>query len=230
MSAEPGAITRGGESLTHELASWLDAGGSNIGQVFLSRLPGRYELRHIDDRDAPGLTLETFIQPTDAREIARFDSQGSFRPLKSAPNLRRGWRIEVPAVSDVRQALDFFYPAAVGNWARFSNGEAQPVPLRETLNRQTGIYRITALMTDEQAAHVICSTCEPSRGCLRRITWTLDGVRKVPGLPAGKFCVEATAQELPVLCLEACNWFISQARSHLRNKQADAAPAPPAKW
>ena len=116
---------------------------------------------------------ETFNQPTAARELAKFDSGGRFRPLKTAPTLRRGWRIELPNVSGVRETLDYFYPAAIGNRVRFRDGAATPVPLRITLERQTGIYRVTALMTDAEVGEVIQHTCH--EGCLRKIEWALDG-------------------------------------------------------
>ncbi len=38
--------------------------------------------------------LEIFRNPEDAIEIARYDDDGNYRPLKTAPNLRHGWRME----------------------------------------------------------------------------------------------------------------------------------------
>ena len=42
-----------------------------------------------------------------------------YRPLKTAPNLRHGWRLEVANLAELRLALDLFYPgrlAALAAW------------------------------------------------------------------------------------------------------------------
>ena len=48
--------------------------------------------------------------PEDAIEIAKHDDAGNYRPLKTAPNLRHGWRLELETLEDLRRALDYFYP------------------------------------------------------------------------------------------------------------------------
>jgi sirohydrochlorin cobaltochelatase len=213
-------------TLTGQLARWLSEGGSRIGELSIEKVPGGFELRHVRDREKPTAALESFNRPVDARELAKFDDAGHFRPLKSAPNLRRGWRLELPDPRAVHEALDFFYPAAIGNWVRFADGTARPVPLRETLSRQSGIYRITASLTDEQAAAVVCQTCNLEFGCLRHIPWPLDTRRPLPHLPVEKSTLAHPPNVWPLVCLEACHWLVEKAR-HARRKIKNPPPTQP---
>jgi sirohydrochlorin cobaltochelatase len=220
----PGGATPQRISLDDHLAEWLTHGGSRIGEIVIAKTAaGGFELRHADDAQASAATLAFFNHPLAARELAKFDEAGRFRPLKSAPTLRHGWRLELPDASAAREALDYFYPAAIGNWVRFSEGAAPPVPLRDTLNRQSGIYRITALLTDEQASAVVCQTCDLKRGCLRRIAWTLDGARPVAKVPAEKCDLAHPPEIWPLVCLEACHWLVSKARASLRTGSSESA-------
>ncbi len=159
--------------------AWLQGGGRRLGQVAIFSVPEGWELRHVDDADEDSFTLKTGNQALEAREWAKRDDAGAFRPLKGAPTLARGWRLILQTPDEVREALDHLYPAAIGSWFRFSAGQAAAVPLRETLDRQTGMYRIAALLTDEQAAEVVQRTCDFDRCCRRRIVWPLR-----PGCPS----------------------------------------------
>jgi len=70
------------------------AGTWRIGQVLIQKTrDGKFALSHRDDEDSdPG---QVFWNPEDAAEIAKYDEEGKYRPLKTAPNLRRGWRLEI---------------------------------------------------------------------------------------------------------------------------------------
>jgi hypothetical protein len=205
---------------TAALAAWLRAGGRAIGQVRLASVDGGWELRHEDDAGADARELETHTDPAAARDIARFDATGALRPLKGAPTLRRGWRLRVRDLGALREALDGFYPAALGNWVAFTRGEARPVPFRETLHRQTGMYRVTALLTDAQVREVVAATCEYARGCRRRIAWELEAGKPLGCLSREKTDLVPGAGEMPILCLEGCNWLVAKARAWLRRDGA----------
>ena len=170
--------------------------------------------RHFGDRglghDAPSLinaaveNLTPYASPEAARDIARYDADGKFRPLKSAPTLIRGWEITLPDAAALQLALDFLYPAAVANWQRHADA---PIPtLRETLNRQTGIYRVTALLRDDEATQLVADTCHDTK-CLRRILWS--------GQPAPSPPPE---NEIPLLCTDACPILIGAARSAVKRR------------
>ena len=42
--------------------------------------------------------------------IARFDDSGAYRPLKTAPNLRHGWRLELATLGAVGRPSIIFIP------------------------------------------------------------------------------------------------------------------------
>ena len=203
-------------SLTAVLADWLDAGGCAIGQLRIHRCANGWEVRHEADSDASADQLETHTEPTAARKIALLDENGRFRPLKAAPTLRRGWRLLIKDVGALREALDSIYPAALGSWAAFARGEAQPVPLRETLERQTGMYRITASLTDEQARAVVRKTCDFATACRRRIAWEVSPGNPLACLTPEKTDLAPGHSEMPIVCLEACNWLVAKARAFLK--------------
>src|ERR1700728_4241998 len=76
-------------ALTAFLAA-LDA-ETVLGQVLIRRVAHGFELRHVADRVAGTEGIE-LLTVSGLRALAQFTSTGAFRPLKSAPNLRRGWR------------------------------------------------------------------------------------------------------------------------------------------
>src|SRR5207302_4567700 len=116
----------------------IHAGVRQIGEI-VNR--GQFELMHYADAERADLQL--FNNVNDAREIAKCDEAGNFRPLKTAPNLRRGWKLMLREVREVREALDFFYPAMLGVLHAHERRVLAPVDLRETLNRQSGMYAVT---------------------------------------------------------------------------------------
>lgn len=184
------------------LAAQLRAGGFSIGQVCVSP---EFQLQHFDDAEPE----ECFFRPEDAREIAKYDDAGVYRPLKTAPNLRHGWRLRLTSVAEVRLALDLLYPAAIGTWIAYERGEITPVDLRDTLSRQTGMYRVTHRITDDQAAEVIRRRCDRKAGCLRRQLWKISPTMNSPFTEA---VIERGEGSIPILCVEACNLLVADCR------------------
>jgi sirohydrochlorin cobaltochelatase len=187
------------------LQSALANGFHRIGQIVISASGENYHLRHEDDSDATD--LEIFSSPDDAVEIVRWDSQGNYRPLKTAPNLRRGWELKLSSLAHLHLALDTLYPAALGNWRAVLLGEKISPPLRETLNRQTGMYRITGLLTRDEATRITSSLCAP--GCLRQILWPLESsdANPKPLEPEGR---------IPLFCTNICSLFLGEARAAVK--------------
>ena len=86
---------------------------TRFGQILIQRRgSGGFVLCHRDDENVRD--LEILGKPDDAIEIARYDDAGNYRPLKTAPNLRHGWRLELVDLGGLHRALDYFYP---GRWA-----------------------------------------------------------------------------------------------------------------
>ena len=193
-------------SLTQTLARWLAQGRTRIGQIAIRETAGGWELRHVEDIARGDLAAHEGASA--ARHLANLDDAGAYRPLKTAPNLRHGWRLALRDVEELRRALDYFYPAMTGVRLSHTLGELRPVAFRETLARQTGMYRVTQKLTDAGARALIDSFCA---GCLKHRLWEIAAPNPEP--PA------LTKDRLPLLCHEACNLLVAKAREVV--KKAD---------
>jgi sirohydrochlorin cobaltochelatase len=203
------------------LESWLAAGRNCIGEVTIRR---HFELLHRADAEREN-GLQMFNTPQAAREIARFDEAGNFRPLKSAPTLRRGWKLVLRDICELHEALDFFYPAMLGTLLAHKRGELEIVPLRETLNRQSGMYAVTRKITNAQADELIGRFCRSDGKCLKTILWPIEPGAPVTALPASKFDpavdqLGADEPAIPLLCSEACNLLVAAARGVVRKPES----------
>jgi sirohydrochlorin cobaltochelatase len=196
------------ESPRQLLAQSISAGHRLIGQILLSE---DYCLRHVDDAGRDDLEIST--DPITAREIARYDENGNYRPLKSAPNLRRGWLIRAGSMEGLETALEFFYPSALGLWFSSIKETLHPTPLRETLERQTGMYRVTQLLRDDQARELIHCHCNSAQGCLRSLLWEIAPGVPINSLPRDQLSLAKVGDDrIPLICREACNLLVAAAR------------------
>jgi hypothetical protein len=177
-----------------------------LAQVLIQRLGSGFDLRNVADRNVPQLRI---VPVSGLRALAQVTEEGDFRPLKSAPTLQRGWRAQAGTAVELELALNSLYPGAIADWFALRNGRAHVTNYREFTNRQTGMYRITQMLTDAQAAQTI-STCCDARFCLKRRCWTVefllaDGEREKSDIP----------------CLEPCAILMESARKTVRIEQAD---------
>jgi sirohydrochlorin cobaltochelatase len=200
------------------LQAWLAAGLRHIGQIVIeTQDDGSFALRHRDDAGRNDLIPHT--QPEDATTLARYDDAGNYRSLKTAPNLRHGWQLVLQGLSGLRIALDLFYPGRLAAFRAFEVEELETTPLRATLNRQSGMYRIAAQINDSQADDVVGNFCRSDRGCLRTILWRREAGGTVAStqLPPEKFEPKndqtgGGKPVIPLLCQEACNLLVAEAR------------------
>jgi sirohydrochlorin cobaltochelatase len=200
------------------LQDWQAAGLRHIGQIAIETHDGgSFMLRHRDDELRTDLVLHN--HPEDATTLARFDDAENYRPLKTAPNLRHGWRLVVQGLSELRTALDLFYPGRLAAFLAFEMEDLRTTPLRATLNRQSGMYRIAAQIDARQTDHLVGNFCRSDRGCLRTILWRQDpeGTIASTQLPPEKFDPKRDQTGggkpvIPLLCQEACNLLVAEAR------------------
>ena len=202
------------------LTEWLAAGARGIGQIEIRQGAGGFVLCHREDSARED--LENFSSPGDAGKLAKFDDAGNFRPLKTAPNLRHGWRLEVAGLGALHEALELFYPGRLAALVAWEAHRLTATPLRATLDRQTGMYRAAARITDEEMDALVGRFCRSQGGepgCLRTILWARDatGARPSLRLPLDKFIapLDQTGRGenvLPLLCQEACNLLVAEAR------------------
>jgi sirohydrochlorin cobaltochelatase len=191
---------------------------------------GRFALSHCDDKATDQLKI--FRSAEDVIEIAKHDDAGNYRPLKTAPNLRHGWRLELETLENLRRALDYFYPGRLAMFAAWKSDKLQTTPLRETLNRQSGMYRVAAKISDSQLNDLVADFCRSNSGCLRTILWKRDAEGAIAStkLPKEKFDPShdqgqasnrpgsAIPATVPLLCQEACNLLIAECRKAVKGE------------
>lgn len=183
-------------------------------QVFIHRVGRGYELRHEADCAHPAEQLR-LVPVAELRALAQFTATAAFRPLKSAPNLQTGWRASPASNAELEAALNHLYPGALADWFA---AQQRPVPVthfREFTERQTGMYRITAMLDDLQAAQVARACCR-RRFCLKRRLWTVAGLE-----------LDAAEEKSIIPCLEPCALLLEFARKAMRLEQDGKAPANP---
>jgi sirohydrochlorin cobaltochelatase len=213
---------------TEQFPEWLAELPTRVGELFIDRGDdGTVRLCHRDDVGRGDLKISEDANA--ALEIARYDDAGVYRPLKTAPNLRHGWMLVLPDTQAAALAVDFFYPGRAAAYAAWRNDELRVTPFRETLARQSGMYRIAAKITDEQADALIGNFCRSDGGCLRTILWPRDssGTAASTLLPEMKFDpgfdqTGRAEHALPLLCQESCNLLVAAARDVVKSGRASA--------
>ena len=208
------------DAIERLLASVLVAGSCEMGEVRVEQAGAHYLLHHREDAGGGHLRVSSCAE--EALALARFDAAGKYRALKTAPNLAHGWELKLATVEEVRRAIDSLYPGRLAAWAAFAGGRLVTTSLRTTLNRQTGMYRAAARISDEQSSAVVANVCRSDGGCLRTILWPRDDSGEQPSreLPPEKFDVfhgEAQADAIiPLLCQEPCNLLVAACRQAVR--------------
>jgi sirohydrochlorin cobaltochelatase len=195
-----------------------------IGEILIRRRDaGGFALCHRDDERSDG--LKVFSQPEDSIQIARFDDVGNYRALKTAPNLRHGWRLDVVDLGGLRRALDYFYPGRLAALAAWTENKLTATSLRETLNRQSGMYRVAAKISDDQIDDVVGNSCRSDGGCLRTILWKRDRSGAVPSSKLSPEKFDATHDQtgrgeraIPLLCQEICSIVLNECRKAVKGE------------
>jgi len=195
------------------LAAFCVAAGSELAlaQVRVRRLAEGFELRHVGDQDAGAESLR-LVPLNELRVLANHTTAGEFRPIKAAPNLRAGWLCRVSSEAELELALNQLYPGALADWFAAQQPAPPVTHYREFTARQSGMYRITTMLTDPQAAQVIRACCD-ARLCLKRRLWS------VPGLAP-----DAADTKSLIPCLEPCAVMLEFARKAVRIEQEEDKP------
>lgn len=195
---------------------------SRIGQLEISASDDGFVVCHRDDAGRNNLTDHS---SEDAFEIAKFDDAGNYRALKTAPNLRHDWKIFVNNAAELEQAIDAIYPGRLAVLRALESGELVTTSLRETLSRQSGMYRVAAKISDQQIDDLVGNFCRSDGGCLRTILWKRDAEGGVPStkLPPGKFDpahdqMGKGEKCIPLLCQEACNLLVAACREKVKRE------------
>lgn len=179
-----------------------------LAQVLIRRAAAGYELRHVADREAAPDSL-SLLKCSELRALAQTTAEGAFRPLKSAPNLRAGWRSLPATDAELEAALQQLYPGALADWFAAQSSPSPVTDYRAFTGRQTGMYRITAMLDDAQATFAIGACCD-RRFCLKQRCWTVAGLEP-----------DGVTEKSLIPCLEPCAVLLEFARKAMRLLQED---------
>lgn len=175
-----------------------------FGEVLIRKTAAGFELSHAQDATASSLRTVTL---GDLRDMAQFTSAKQFRPLKSAPTLQKGWRFIAPSSRALEGGLSCLYPGAVADWFAGQQPEPPVTHYRDFTSRQTGMYRITTMLSDEQVATVARACCH-ERFCLKQRLWTVEGL-----------ATDTVPEKSLIPCLEPCAILLEFARTAMRLEQ-----------
>lgn len=194
--------------------AWLQEHGHGVAWGWLVACPaqGRWELRHALDAGRPESELRE-LEPGALREWADLTDAGMFRPLKSGPGLRRGWRCLISGHGDLELALNGIHPGGLGDWWAVRSGEARPSSFGEHMGRQTGVYRGARGLADGEVQAVVRACCGAGR-CIKDRRWD-----------AGGLGADAPGAKSAVPCLEPCALAMDTARVMARMASAERLEA-----
>lgn len=215
-------------TLNEQLARWIAEGGCRLGQVAiraaLPPAPG-FRLTHLDDQEKAVEELCELAGLPAIREWTRYDEAGGLRPLKTSPDLRPGWHVEAPDIPALREVLECLYPGMVAAYFAHRGGLAA-TPVRETLGRQTGMYRFARTLSDPGLERLVGECCG-GHACLKRVLWPRTGEQPLEVFDARKKSAEAPLGEMPLLCFEACFQLVAAARlaAKAESEARETAPA-----
>ena len=204
-------------SIATNLASAVDSGVRQIGEIsiLLGKEGAAYVLCHREDTGALQ-SLKLHEGPSAARDLSTWAEDGHYRFTKGELSLKRGWRMHLSSASELLEALDGFYPAAAGLWLAERNGRLEVEHLRTKLDRQTGMYRNSREISDAGAQALVKDVCGPSHCCAKKILWQLDKNTALEPSDASSYDGVVgdlpRQQAIPLLCREACNHFVAEAR------------------
>ncbi|KTG13321.1 DR2241 family protein [Haloferax profundi] len=133
-----------------------------------------YDLRHVDDGDHDTSALDEYHEPLAARQLATYDENGRYRPLKTGANLAGGWVFPELDGRDLVETVGTFYPASVPNWYREREGTLDVEHWEDTIGRQTGMYSVVETWNrgdgHEHVDWVAEACCDDSQ-CVKRREW-----------------------------------------------------------
>ncbi len=165
---------------------------------------GGFEIRHELDRQAPLEALRRLRDPDEAQSIAAATEAGDYRPLKTAPDLRGGWRFAGLTKDEAWEVYAHLYPAVPVHWFLERIGRLPVVSFDDVAKRQTGIHAKVGSLGPPEVGALVEECCESHR-CLREPTWWSKGSR------------DELQPRIP--CPAACSVFLSRAASGLDHSQ-----------
>ena len=176
-SAAPGATSPAPlAGLERALAELLERSSKAALLQVEARVHGddHFELRHTDDSAVDPAELEELATLHSLARLACKRTDGAHRPLRTAADLPRGWRLSVSGLRGLVEALVAVYGPALTHWYLAETGALRAGSFRETAQRQTGIYARLGSVGPELVTTAIGRCCE-GLPCLRVRRWSAEG-------------------------------------------------------
>jgi len=167
-----------------------------------------YDVRHTDDTGVPAEELEAYDDPTKAREIAKFDDEGGYRPMRGETTLPTGWVFPSLDADGLTEVVRHIYPASLENRYLELNDALDVTQWDETSERQTGIYADVEELRGEPlrcATEAFCAS-----RCVKRREWEESEDEKIDSESEGEFP-----------CREACSLFVAGAREFVEQERSE---------
>jgi len=178
------------------------------GELALTAHSSGYDVRHTDDTGTPAEELEAYDDPTKAREIAKFDDEGGYRPMNGETTLPTGWVFPSLDADGLTEVVGHIYPASLENRYLELNDALDVTQWDETSERQTGIYADVEELRGEPlrcATEAFCAS-----RCVKRREWEETEDETIDSESEGDFP-----------CREACSLFVAGAREFVKQEKGE---------
>ena len=84
------------------------------------------------------------------------------------------------------------------------------------------MYRYAGSISDEGAQTLVKDLCGPGNNCVKKILWKLSDDTPLEDSEASRFNGKFAEKAIPLMCQEACNFFVANCRK-VAKKEFDAA-------
>jgi len=190
------------------------AGSIELGELLVRSEGAVFSVCHRADQDMPHAQLMELQSPEEAHELARTTSDGKYRPLNSAPTLRRGWIIRNLNAQGLGLFVNLMLPGVISRHAAFKKGALRIRSFQQVAARQSGLYSDICRMSDDQVRSLARECC--GQGCVQTPMWPIrDG--------SSEFVIQKTmsGRSLMIPCPEICSFAMATGCEALRGRKAD---------
>lgn len=182
------------------------AGEVKLNDLLLRAEGPTFSACHYANRDTPVDRLEVLKQAEDAHRLGCYTEAGEYRPLRSAPTLRRGWILRGLSETEFCLFVDLIYPAAIAHHAMAKQGVLRVCSFEEVAARQSGLYTVIRKLKEDQVRSLAGKICGEGR-CWKQPLWSVHMGEMKPVIQ--KVGVQGSWN---IPCPEPCSYWISIAQ------------------
>jgi len=185
------------------------------GELILTSYDSDYDVRHKEDTCTSVEELDARDDPMKAREIARFDDDGGYRPMNGETTLPTGWVFPELDADGLFEVVGQIYPASIENRYLELNDSLDVTHWDETSERQTGIYADVEELRGEPLRSATEAFC--ASRCVKRREWEESGDKTIDS---------ESENEGDFPCREACSLFVVGAREFVEQERGEKDDLP----